>query len=98
MSSLAQQAGYDAYFIKVICFDETLGAKIGVTIIATGFEHKDPFKPTPKPKEEKKPEEKIVLHLSSNNVEEKKVSNDYLTLFEEVPRFARDGSYFKNYN
>ncbi len=72
MSYLRQQAGDDADVIKGIGFDESLGDKIGVTIIATGFEHKDPFKPTPKPREEKKPEEKIVLHLSSNAVEEKK--------------------------
>ena len=72
MSYLRQQAGDDADVIKGIGFDESLGDKIGVTIIATGFEHKDPFKPAPKPKEEKKPEEKIVLHLSSNAVEEKK--------------------------
>jgi hypothetical protein len=41
---------------------------------------------------------KRIERMLKNNVEEKKVSNDYLTLFEEVPRFARDGSYFKNYN
>ena len=52
--------------LKGIGFDESLGNKIGVTIIATGFEHKDPFKPAPKPKEEKKPEEKIVFHLGAN--------------------------------
>jgi cell division protein FtsZ len=73
MSYLRQQAGDDADVIKGIGFDETLGDKIGVTIIATGFEHKDPFKPSPKPKEEKKPEEKIVLHLGMNAVEEKKL-------------------------
>jgi cell division protein FtsZ len=72
MSYLRQQAGDDADVIKGIGFDESLGDKIGVTIIATGFEHKDPFKPAPKPKEEKKPEEKIVLHLSSSQMEEKK--------------------------
>lgn len=63
MSYLREQAGDDADVIKGIGFDESLGNKIGVTIIATGFEHKDPFKPTPKPKLEKKPEEKIVMKL-----------------------------------
>lgn len=71
MSYLREQAGDDADVIKGIGFDEELGDKIGVTIIATGFEHKDPFKAPVKPKEEKKPEEKIVLHLGVN--EEKKV-------------------------
>ena len=63
MSYLREQAGDDADVIKGIGFDESLGNKIGVTIIATGFEHKDPFKPTPRPKPEKKPEEKIVMKL-----------------------------------
>jgi cell division protein FtsZ len=86
MSYLRQQAGDDADVIKGIGFDETLGAKIGVTIIATGFEHKDPFKPTPKPKEEKKPEEKIVLHLSSHaNEEKKQYSQPALPLEDKDP-------------
>ena len=86
MSYLRQQAGDDADVIKGIGFDETLGNKIGVTIIATGFEHKDPFKPATKPKVEKKQEEKIVLHLSSNNFEEKKqYSQPSLPLEEKDP-------------
>jgi len=88
MSYLREQAGDDADVIKGIGFDETLGDKIGVTIIATGFEHKDPFKPTPKPKEEKKPEEKIVLHLSSNAVEEKKLYTQPSLPLEEKDPYA----------
>ena len=88
MSYLRQQAGDDADVIKGIGFDETLGAKIGVTIIATGFEHKDPFKPTPKPKEEKKPEEKIVLHLSTNQVEEKKQYTQPALALEDKDPYA----------
>ncbi|GEO10296.1 cell division protein FtsZ [Segetibacter aerophilus] len=88
MSYLRQQAGDDADVIKGIGFDESLGDKIGVTIIATGFEHKDPFKPTPKPKEEKKPEEKIVLHLSSNGVEEKKQYTQPALALEDKDPYA----------
>ncbi|MDQ6815628.1 MAG: cell division protein FtsZ, partial [Bacteroidota bacterium] len=88
MSYLRQQAGDDADVIKGIGFDETLGDKIGVTIIATGFEHKDPFKPTPKPKEEKKLEEKIVLHLSSTNVEEKKQYTQPVLPLEDKDPYA----------
>src|SRR5919107_576982 len=62
MSYLRQEAGDEADVIKGIGFDESLGDKIAVTIIATGFEHKDPFKPQPKIKDEKK-EEKIVMKL-----------------------------------
>ena len=71
MSYLREQAGDDADVIKGIGFDESLGNKIGVTIIATGFEHKDPFKPTPKPKEQKKPEEKIIMKLGVEGEEKK---------------------------
>ena len=39
-----------------------LGDKIGITIIATGFEYKDPFKREQKPEAPKK-EEKIVMPL-----------------------------------
>ncbi len=67
MSYLREQAGDEADVIKGIGFDESLGNKIGVTIIATGFEHKDPFKPMPKPKQEKKPEEKVVMKLQMEN-------------------------------
>jgi cell division protein FtsZ len=70
MSYLREQSGDDADVIKGIGFDESLGDKIGVTIIATGFEHKDPFRAPARQKEEKKQEEKIVLHLGMN--EEKK--------------------------
>ncbi|HNK29505.1 MAG TPA: hypothetical protein PKG65_11300, partial [Ferruginibacter sp.] len=44
-------------------YDNTLGEKIGITLIATGFEHKDPFvRETPVRKEEKG-EEKILMTL-----------------------------------
>lgn len=72
MSYLRSEAGEDADVIKGIGFDEALGNRIGVTIIATGFQHKDPFRPAPRPKEEKKAEEKIVLHLASDSAEAKK--------------------------
>jgi cell division protein FtsZ len=88
MSYLRQEAGDDADVIKGIGFDESLGSKIGVTIIATGFQHKDPFKPAPKAKEEKKPEEKIVLHLASNNGEEKKQYTQPSLLLEEKDPYA----------
>lgn len=72
MSYLRQEAGDEADVIKGIGFDESLGTKLGVTIIATGFEHKDPFKMAEKPKEVKKVEEKIVMPLYPSVAEEKK--------------------------
>jgi cell division protein FtsZ len=60
---LLSQAGEDTDIILGMGYDNTLGSKIGITLIATGFEHKDPFaKPTPK-KEEPKKEEKILMVL-----------------------------------
>lgn len=60
---LLTQAGEGTDVILGMGYDSTLGDKIGITLIATGFEHKDPFaKPTPK-KEEPKVEEKIVMVL-----------------------------------
>ncbi len=60
---LLTQAGEGTDVILGMGYDSTLGDKIGITLIATGFEHKDPFaKPAPK-KVEPKVEEKIVMVL-----------------------------------
>lgn len=60
---LLTQAGENTDVILGMGYDDTLEDRIGITLIATGFEHKDPFaKPVPK-KEEPKPEEKIVMIL-----------------------------------
>jgi cell division protein FtsZ len=60
---LLNQAGENTDVILGMGYDSTLGDRIGITLIATGFEHKDPFaKPVVK-KEEPKPEEKIVMVL-----------------------------------
>ncbi|HNR16714.1 MAG TPA: cell division protein FtsZ [Chitinophagaceae bacterium] len=60
---LLTQAGENTDVILGMGYDSTLGDRIGITLIATGFEHKDPFaKPIPR-KEEPKPEEKIVMIL-----------------------------------
>ena len=68
---LLAQAGENSDVILGMGYDSTLGDKIGITLIATGFEHKDPFaKPFVK-KEEPKAEEKIVMILGQ--VDEPKV-------------------------
>src|SRR5687767_14138663 len=60
---LVSQAGEGSDVIMGLGYDNTLGNKLGITLIATGFQHRDPFtKPEPK-KEEKKKEEKIVMVL-----------------------------------
>lgn len=85
MSYLRQEAGEDTDVIKGIGFDENLGTKLGVTIIATGFQHKDPFKVSEKPKEEKPKEEKIMLVLGGNGDEKKSYSQPTLPLVEKDP-------------
>ena len=85
MSYLRQQAGEDTDVIKGIGFDESLGAKIGVTIIATGFEHKDPFKPKEKPKPEAKKEEKILMQLGVDGEEKKLYTQPSLQLEDKDP-------------
>ncbi len=84
MSYLRQQAGDDTDVIKGIGFDESLGEKIGVTIIATGFEHKDPFK-MDVPKKEEKKVEKIVMELEVPGVEKKQYSQPTLPLEDKHP-------------
>ncbi len=59
---LISQAGEDTDVILGLGYDAALGDKIGITIIATGFEYKDPFKKEEKPATPKK-EEKIVMPL-----------------------------------
>ena len=61
---LLSQAGEDSDVILGLGYDNTLGSHIGITLIATGFEHKDPF-----PKQREQPtvteikNEKIVMEL-----------------------------------
>ena len=59
---LLSQAGDDTDVILGLGYDNSLGAKIGITLIATGFEHKDPFVRKPEIKVEKN-DEKIVMLL-----------------------------------
>src|SRR5258706_9421262 len=62
---LLSRAGEGTDVILGLGYDPALGDKIGITLIATGFEYKDPFtKPTVK-KEAPKKEEKIVMVLES---------------------------------
>ncbi len=59
---LLSQAGDDTDVILGLGYDNNLGAQIGITLIATGFEHKDPFEKKPEMKDEKK-DEKIMMTL-----------------------------------
>jgi cell division protein FtsZ len=60
---LRQQAGPETDVIVGMGYDAALGEKIGITLVATGFEHKDPFQPTPERVVKKDNPEKIVMTL-----------------------------------
>jgi cell division protein FtsZ len=60
---LLSHAGEGTDVILGMGYDSTLGDQIGITLIATGFEHKDPFTKKEEKKIEPKKEEKIVLTL-----------------------------------
>lgn len=62
---LLEQAGDDTDVILGMGYDSTLEDKIGITLIATGFEHKDPFAKSKPKKIEPKPEEKILMQLAT---------------------------------
>ena len=60
------QAGEGTDVILGMGYDNSLGDKIGITLIATGFEHKDPFHESRSRKNLKpKKDEKIILTLGA---------------------------------
>jgi cell division protein FtsZ len=78
---LLSQAGENSDVILGLGYDNSLENKIGITLIATGFEHKEPFDKKEEPAVEvKKEAEKIVMVLQQ---EEKKKPGGPLFLFDE---------------
>jgi cell division protein FtsZ len=73
---LLSQAGDNTDVILGLGYDNHLGSKIGITLIATGFEHKDPFEKKTEVKEVKKDDEKIVMTLEMPVKEEKQKAAD----------------------
>ena len=59
---IISQAGEETDVIMGMGYDNSLGSQIGITLIATGFEHKDPFAKS-ETKEKTNSEEKVVLQL-----------------------------------
>jgi cell division protein FtsZ len=86
---LRMQAGESTDVIMGMGYDNTLGNNISITLIATGFEHKDPFadkfnipalnaRPEPKP-------EKIVMTLGLEGEEKKMYQQQALPLEDKDP-------------
>ncbi len=62
-SYLLSKAGEDSDVILGLGYDNTLGSEISITIIATGFEHKDPFAKTINSNKVEQKDDKIVMQL-----------------------------------
>jgi cell division protein FtsZ len=88
---LLEQAGEGTDVILGMGYDNSLADKIGITLIATGFEYKDPFDKH-EPKKQPAKDEKIVLTLTPP-VEEKKVEEkvvEVATKVEEKKIFVQE--------
>jgi cell division protein FtsZ len=76
---LLSKTGEDTDIILGLGYDNNLHEKIGITLIATGFEYKDPFVKTENKKSEPKKEDKIVMTLSIPAEDHKLQSRPVLT-------------------
>jgi len=79
---LLSQAGETTDVILGLGYDNSLGEQIGITLIATGFEYKDPFVRKEPKKEEPKKEEKIVMVLEMKK-DEAPVSKQFALPLDE---------------
>jgi len=84
---LLQHAGTDTDVILGMGYDSTLADKIGITLIATGFEHKDPFEGAMMPAVKKDEDQKIVMTLGIEG-EEKKMYGQPVLPFEDKDPLA----------
>jgi cell division protein FtsZ len=84
---LRERTGEHSDVIMGSGYDDTLGEKIGITLIATGFEGKDPFKKEESKKAEAPIEEKIVMTLAPE-APEAIVPEDNAPAFEDSVKTA----------
>lgn len=77
------QAGEDCDVILGVGYDQTLERKIGVTIIATGFEQKPIQRVSVNQQAPKEEEPRIVMQLGNEGDEKKMSSKGQGTLFQE---------------
>jgi cell division protein FtsZ len=69
---LLRQTGENTDIILGLGYDSMLGSKIGITLIATGFEYKDPFVKREMAKSAPPKEEKILMTLGLPEEEKKR--------------------------
>jgi len=82
---LRMQAGEDTDVIVGMGYDNTLDKKIGITLVATGFEHKDPFAKSPVSTKAVPQEEKIVMTLQTEQPAQAPVITFVEPVIEEEP-------------
>ena len=83
---LLSQAGEHTDVILGLGYDNNLGAHLGITLIATGFEYKDPFSvKMAEAAAAPKKEEKIVMTLGQPTEDQKMLQRPVLTSVEESP-------------
>lgn len=87
---LRLQAGPNTDVIVGMGYDNSLDRKIGITLIATGFEHKDPFKEQQRQQAavQQPKVEKIVMTLGVDGEEKKMYQPQQSLPFEEKDPFA----------
>jgi cell division protein FtsZ len=67
---LLSHAGPETDVILGLGYDNSLGSQIGITLIATGFDHKEPFaKPVQTQESKEQKEEKIILTLAASGTD-----------------------------
>lgn len=84
---LLSHAGENTDVILGLGYDNSLADNIGITLIATGFDHKDPFEGAMIPEKKKPEEEKIVMTLGIDG-EETKLYGQPVLPFEDKDPFA----------
>jgi cell division protein FtsZ len=85
---LRERTGEHSDVIMGMGYDATLDKKLGITLIATGFEGKDPFKSETPKKAEAPIEEKIVMTLVTDAVVTEQIKEEPLS--NEVTEKAAD--------
>ncbi|MGE5520964.1 MAG: cell division protein FtsZ [Candidatus Dadabacteria bacterium] len=92
-SYLLTQAGEHTDVILGLGYDNTLGNKIGITLIATGFEHKDPFVKRVEIRQEPK-EEKIIMTLGEESANSSMPAPvvEQMILDKMAPRLTEESS------
>lgn len=82
---LLTHAGENTDVILGMGYDNTLGDNIGITLIATGFEHRDPFEGAMIPEKKKPEEEKIMMTLGVDGEETKLYGQPSLPFTDKDP-------------